>query len=80
MTHIFYLDKAVDSIFKKPDSVFVKVKAREILFDGLPVDCSVKDFAGSAVCGILKSEGKDLMNDGDDHYRFAIFGAVRIHT
>ncbi|KAL2716851.1 sensory neuron membrane protein 1-like [Vespula squamosa] len=69
------LNKAVDSIFKKPDSIFVKVKAREILFDGLPVDCTVKDFAGSAVCSILKSEGKDLVNDGDNRYKFSIFGA-----
>lgn len=69
------LNKAVDSIFKKPDSVFVRAKAREILFDGLPVDCTVKDFAGSAVCSILKTEGKDLIEVEENRYKFSIFGA-----
>ncbi|XP_020708289.1 sensory neuron membrane protein 1 isoform X2 [Athalia rosae] len=66
--------KAVDSIYKKPSSVFVRATAKEIMFDGLPVDCSVKDFAGSAVCALLKAQGKDLVPLGDDKYKFSIFG------
>ncbi|XP_070515757.1 sensory neuron membrane protein 1-like isoform X1 [Cardiocondyla obscurior] len=66
--------KAVDSIFHKPDSIFVTAKAKDILFDGLPVDCTVKDFAGSAVCSLLKSEAKDLVPDGEDRYKFSVFG------
>ncbi|XP_015587038.1 sensory neuron membrane protein 1 [Cephus cinctus] len=68
------LGKAVDSIFKKPDSIFIKVKARDILFDGLPIDCTVKDFAGTAVCKLLKEQGNDLQVDGDNRYRFSLFG------
>ncbi|KAM0730087.1 Sensory neuron membrane protein 1 [Formica fusca] len=66
--------KAVDSIFHKPASLFVKAKAKDILFNGLPVDCTVKDFAGSAVCNILKTEAKDLVPDGEDRYKFSLFG------
>ncbi|XP_072748122.1 sensory neuron membrane protein 1 isoform X2 [Anoplolepis gracilipes] len=66
--------KAVDSIFHKPASLFVKAKAKDILFDGLPVDCTVTDFAGSAVCKLLKTEAKDLMPDGEDRYKFSLFG------
>lgn len=66
--------KAVDSIFHKPASLFVKAKAKDILFDGLPVDCTVKDFAGSAVCNVLKTEAKDLVPDGEDRYKFSLFG------
>ncbi|XP_050445095.1 sensory neuron membrane protein 1-like [Cataglyphis hispanica] len=66
--------KAVDSIFHKPASLFIKAKAKEILFDGLPVDCTVKDFAGSAVCNVLKTEAKDLVPDGEDRYKFSLFG------
>lgn len=72
------IGKAVDSIFHKPDSIFVKAKAKDILFDGLPVDCTVKDFAGSAACNVLKTEAKDLVPDGEDRYKFSLFGGVGI--
>nr|UEN71286.1 sensory neuron membrane protein 1 [Gregopimpla kuwanae] len=65
--------KAVDSIFKKPDSVFIEATAHDILFGGLPIDCTVKDFAGSAVCSLLK-ESPDLAPVGEDIYKFSLFG------
>jgi len=68
--------KAVDSIFHKPDSIFVTAKAKDLLFGGLPVDCTVKDFAGSAVCNVLKTEAKDLVPDGEGRYKFSLFGGV----
>lgn len=49
------------------------------MFRGLPVDCSVKDFAGSAVCGMLRSKSDDLIVEDQNHFRFAIFGAVSIN-
>ncbi|XP_014467437.1 PREDICTED: sensory neuron membrane protein 1-like isoform X2 [Dinoponera quadriceps] len=66
--------KAVNSIFHNPDSIFVKAKAKDILFDGLPVDCTVTDFAGAAVCNVLKTEGKELIPDGEGRYKFSLFG------
>ncbi|XP_011635608.1 sensory neuron membrane protein 1-like isoform X1 [Pogonomyrmex barbatus] len=66
--------KAVNSIFHKPESLFVTAKAKDILFDGLPVDCTVTDFAGSAVCNLLKTEAKDLVPDGENRYKFSLFG------
>ena len=71
-----YIGKAVDSIFKKPPSVFFKIKAQDILFNGLPIDCTVTDFAGKAVCSQL--EGSDLPNDGQNQYKFSIFGSVNL--
>ncbi|GAB1868221.1 Sensory neuron membrane protein 1 [Camponotus japonicus] len=70
------IGKAIDSIFHKPDSIFVKAKAKDILFDGLPVDCTVKDFAGSAACHVLKTEAKILVPDGEDRYKFSLFGGI----
>lgn len=68
--------KAVNSIFHNPDSIFVTAKAKDILFGGLPVDCTVTDFAGSAVCNLLKTEAKDLVPDGENRYLFSLFGGV----
>lgn len=50
----------------------------DMMFRGLPIDCTVQDFAGGAVCGILKESSDDLMKDGEDMYRFSFLGAVSI--
>ena len=73
-------DKAVDNIFKKPTSVFVRAKAREILFDGVPLDCTGKDFASSAICNVLKEKEDALLPDGPGRYLFSLFGPVRTNT
>lgn len=73
-------DKAVNSIFKNPESVFVKVRAMDMMFDGLPIDCTVTDFAGGAVCSMLKENADDLQKDGEDRYRFSFLGAVSLTT
>ncbi|XP_072748125.1 sensory neuron membrane protein 1-like isoform X2 [Anoplolepis gracilipes] len=69
------LGKAIDSIFHKPESIFVKTQAKNIIFNGLPVDCTVTDFAGKAVCNVLKTKAKDLMPDGEDLFKFSLLGA-----
>lgn len=74
----FFLGKAINSIFQKPESVFIKAKVKDILFDGLPIDCTVTDFAGSAVCTILKEQAADLVKDGENKYLFSFFGGVSI--
>ncbi|XP_076179676.1 sensory neuron membrane protein 1 [Ptiloglossa arizonensis] len=68
------INKGMDSIFKKPSSVFVRAKARDILFDGLIIDCTVKDFAGSAICSALKEKTDVLLPDGQGHFMFSLFG------
>lgn len=51
-----------------------------MMFDGLPIDCTVTDFAGGAVCSMLKDNADELIKDGEDKYKFALFGAVCIET
>lgn len=78
--YVRILVQAIDSIFHKPDSIFVRTKAKNILFDGLPVDCDVEDMAGSAVCNMLEDEVKELIPDGDNCYKISYFGGVCIVT
>ncbi|KAK9307568.1 hypothetical protein QLX08_002178 [Tetragonisca angustula] len=69
------LNKGVDNIFHKPSTVFVRAKAREILFDGLPIDCTGKDFASTAICNALKEKEDTLMPGVEPgHYLFSVFG------
>ncbi|KAL7302061.1 hypothetical protein TKK_0005294 [Trichogramma kaykai] len=71
------VNKAVNSIFKNPSNVFVKVKAMDLMFNGLPIDCRVSDFPGSAVCAELKKQAElgNLQIEGPDQYRFSLLGA-----
>ena len=70
--------KAINLIFKNPESVFIKVKARDLLFDGLPIDCRVTDFPATAFCAILKENSANLQVVGLNQYRFSLFGHVRL--
>ncbi|KAJ8687761.1 hypothetical protein QAD02_023555, partial [Eretmocerus hayati] len=67
--------KAVDSIYKKPTTIFIKVKVRDLLFDGIPIDCSATDFAGAAVCGELKTQHKEFGMEviGENQYLFSLW-------
>ncbi|XP_066583077.1 sensory neuron membrane protein 1-like isoform X2 [Prorops nasuta] len=71
--------KGLNSIFHNPPSLFMKMKVGELLFTGLPVDCEVSDFGGSAICSVLKEEATDLIEERENFYRFSLFGAKN-HT
>ncbi|XP_014206753.1 sensory neuron membrane protein 1-like [Copidosoma floridanum] len=74
---ISILSKAVDSIFGNPESLFVRVKARDLLFDGLAINCNATDFAGSTVCREVQASYKDfnMAKVGDTEYLFSIWGS-----
>lgn len=76
-----YKGKAVDSIFKKPDNIFMRAKVKDILFDGFTIDCAVTDFAGSAVCGEINARYEELRLKLVDKnvYSFSLFGPVNIN-
>ena len=68
------------SIFRKPESLFIKAKVRDILFDGLLIDCNVTDIPGSGVCKEIKEHYDDfhLKRLSEDLFSMSFFGWVRI--
>lgn len=68
------LNKALNVIFQKPETLFVTASVREILFDGLLINCSVTDFGAKAVCTQIKTQAKDLDRVGEDGFLFSFFG------
>ncbi|KRT82424.1 hypothetical protein AMK59_3081 [Oryctes borbonicus] len=69
------INKAMNSIFKNPQTPFMTATFREIFFDGVIVNCSVPDFAGKAVCTQLKTEGKDFQYIEDNVFKFSLLGS-----
>ena len=70
------VNKAIPPVFKQPTHPFITVRARDLLFDGVEIDCRVKDFSGKALCTGLKKEGKDLKRIEDNLLAFSVFGHV----
>ena len=48
----------------------------DLFFNGLPIDCSGKDFAKAAVCSKLAENPEGLVVVEPDQYLFSLFGAV----
>ncbi|XP_014229470.1 sensory neuron membrane protein 1-like [Trichogramma pretiosum] len=71
------VQKAINSVFKAPKSIFIKVRAMDMMFDGLPIDCrGVTDFAGNALCSKVREIAEGAMViDEPDLYRFSLLGA-----
>nr|QKV34981.1 Sensory neuron membrane protein 1a [Dendroctonus adjunctus] len=66
-------NKAIKSIWSNPSSLFITIKARDLLFDGVVIHCGVSDFAGKAICTNLKAE-PSLTHLGGDDLGFSLLG------
>ncbi|KAJ8927991.1 hypothetical protein NQ314_019519 [Rhamnusium bicolor] len=71
------INKAIKSIFSNPTSIFVTAKANDILFDGVIINCGVKDFAGKAICSQLK-EAPTLKRVSEDELAFSLLAPVSV--
>ncbi|KAG5866727.1 hypothetical protein JTB14_015791 [Gonioctena quinquepunctata] len=49
------VNQAIDPIFRNPESIYLTDKVRNILFDGVELECRVTQFAAKAVCTQMKS-------------------------
>nr|QHR83074.1 sensory neuron membrane protein 1 [Ceracris nigricornis] len=67
------VNKAIPPLFRKPESIFVTAPARNFLFDGIVINCTVTDFSAKALCTGLKKEAKELKREGDNFF-FSFFG------
>nr|WBU77221.1 sensory neuron membrane protein [Odontothrips loti] len=68
------LSKAINPLFNNPTTPFLTEKVRNILFDGVPINCTSSDFAAAAVCTIIRSNPKRLKPQGDGIFLFSFFG------
>lgn len=62
-------------MWHKPQSPFIRVKVMDLLFDGIPVDCSSQEFGAKAVCTAF-DDAPQLARVDDDTFKFSFFAAV----
>ena len=72
-------NKAMNEIFHNPTTPFWTGKAMDIMFNGIPLDCSSEDFNAQAVCNNFDGEDQPSFQPVDDTtYKFSFFGHVRV--
>lgn len=75
------ITKSVDQIFKNPADIFWQGRVMDILFDGIPVDCSTDSFETKAVCSVFSAgDVKAVTPHNDTHYKFSLFASVCFST
>jgi hypothetical protein len=68
--------RAIPFIFGTSDSVFFTASVKDILFEGILVNCTLKDFTARMLCILMKTQGKDLQRVGKNAFKFSFFGGV----
>ncbi|CAG4997164.1 unnamed protein product [Parnassius apollo] len=69
------MGKAFNGILDNPKDIFMRVKALDILFRGVVINCARTEFAPKAVCTALKKEAAgQLIFLPNNQYMFSIFG------
>lgn len=68
--------RAIPFIFGTSDSVFLTASVKDILFDGILINCTLKDFTARMLCVLMKTQGKDLQTVEKNAFKFSFFGGV----
>lgn len=69
---------AIKEIFHNPSDPFYTGRVMDILFDGVPIDCSSQiEVTTKAVCSQFSTGAQAAIRQIDDkHYAFSLFGGV----
>ncbi|XP_063704232.1 sensory neuron membrane protein 1-like [Culicoides brevitarsis] len=70
------VSKALETIFKDPNMIFMTATAMDIMFNGLLIKCDSEDFGAKAFCVALETEAKGLEMLGDRKFAFSLFGLM----
>lgn len=70
--------QAIEQIFHSPADMFWTGRVMDVLFDGIPIDCSSDHFAAQGVCSMFDDEDMKAMHKiNDTAYHFSLFAGVR---
>lgn len=72
------ISKAIIEIFK-PTSFLSELRAMDVLFRGIPIDCSSENFAAQAVCTALEGSSNNIKTINESHFQFSFMGGVNIN-
>lgn len=69
------VSKALTHLFNAT-SPFLTVRAMDVMFDGIGINCDTNEFSVKAVCSTLQGEVSGIKIINDTYYEISLFGAV----
>ncbi|KAL1131950.1 hypothetical protein AAG570_011561 [Ranatra chinensis] len=69
------INKAIGPMFGNPDSIFLRATAKDILFEGIVINCTSTEFAPKAICTLLRQNPKGLTKVNEHIFKFSFFGS-----
>lgn len=71
---------AIEEIFH-PTDAFWTGRAMDLMFDGIPIDCSSTNFNAKAVCSVFETgESQAIQPVDDENFKFSLLGGVSSAT
>jgi hypothetical protein len=71
------LNTALGFLFPDNESMYLTAKVKDILFDGMLINCTAKDFSTMVVCKRLKSQIPGINSDDEDILKYSLLGNVK---
>nr|CAI5843329.1 unnamed protein product [Callosobruchus analis] len=72
------VNQAIVAIFQ-PKSMYITARVRDILFDGIEIDCNATDFAAKAVCAQIKTLSAFKAHETKKNvFLFSVFGTFNL--
>nr|AXU25116.1 sensory neuron membrane protein 1-1 [Cyrtorhinus lividipennis] len=68
------LAKALPPLLNNISTPFVTARAMDIMFDGIPINCSSKEFGPKTVCTLINADPKGLVKKSPELFLFSFFG------
>lgn len=68
---------AINEMFHNPPDPFFTGRVMDIMYDGVPIDCTSEDMSVTAICTSFSTGAQQAIRRIDDkHYAFSLFGGV----
>lgn len=68
---------AINDLFNNPTDPFFTGRIMDILYDGIPINCTSEEFNTVALCTMFSTGAQQAVRKVDDkHYAFSLFGGV----
>lgn len=71
------INSAINEMFHKPTHPFWTGRVMDLLYDGIPIDCSSEEFSAKAICSVFESgDVKAVRQIDDTTFKFSFFAGV----
>lgn len=69
-----FIQEGLQDIFSDLPSIFMELRAYDILWDGMDIDCDKTDFSAKAVCAAIGAEKVEKVDE--KHFKASLFKQV----